>query len=116
MKYNKIKLRYGENPSQKAYLINHSNKSIFDYQISGKKISYNNIIDVDSGIKCLNEFNEPTSIIIKHTNACGVASGKNINEAFQKSYECDKKSAFGGIILLNRKVGSNLAKSIIKIF
>ncbi len=112
----KIKLRYGENPNQESYLEIFSSKSIFDYQISGKKISYNNIIDVDSGLKCLFEFSDPTSIIIKHTNPCGVASGKNINEAFQKSYECDKKSAFGGIILLNRKVDSILANKIIKNF
>ncbi len=115
-KYKKIKLRYGENPSQKANLVTNSSQSIFDYQISGKKISYNNIIDVDSGLRCLNEFSEPTSIIVKHTNPCGVASGKNIRVAFQKSYESDSKSAFGGIILLNRRVGSDLAKSIIKNF
>ncbi len=115
-KNRKIKLRYGENPSQKAFLISYTNKSILEYQISGKKISYNNIIDIDSGIKCLNEFIEPTSIIVKHTNPCGVASGKNINEAFEKSYKSDSKSAFGGIILLNRKVDNNLAKKIVKNF
>ena len=115
-KYKKVILRYGENPNQKANLITNSSQSIIDYQIRGKKISYNNIIDVDSGLRCLNEFSEPTSIIIKHTNPCGVASGKNISEAFQKSYESDSKSAFGGIILLNRKVGSNLAKNIMKNF
>ena len=60
-----------------------SSKSIFDYQISGKKISYNNIIDLDSGIKCLSEFIEPTSIIVKHTNPCGVASAKDIKKAFK---------------------------------
>ena len=49
----KIKLRYGENPNQKAYLISNSNKSILRYQISGKNISYNNLIDIDSGLKCL---------------------------------------------------------------
>jgi len=112
----KIKLRYGENPGQVAYLIDNSKKTIFDFQINGKDISYNNIIDIDSGIKCLSEFSEPTSIIVKHTNPCGVASAKNINEAFIKSYESDKKSAFGGIILLNRKVNSNVAKKIIKNF
>ncbi|MAJ85393.1 MAG: hypothetical protein CL687_00260 [Candidatus Pelagibacter sp.] len=111
-KGNKKKLRYGENPNQKAALIFKNKKSIFDHQISGKKISYNNIIDLDSGIKCLNEFYEPTSIIIKHTNACGVASSKNINDAFRKSYESDPKSAFGGIIFLNREVNLNLAKKI----
>ena len=64
----------------------------------------------------MNEFNEPTSIIIKHTNACGVASAKNINEAFQKSFESDSKSAFGGIIILNRKVNLRLANRIIRNF
>ena len=115
-KNRKISLRYGENPNQKAHLISNNHKSIFDFQISGKKISYNNIIDLDSGIRCLNEFTEPTSIIIKHTNACGVASAKDINKAFQKSYDSDKKSAFGGIIFLNRKVNTILAKRIIKKF
>lgn len=106
-------LRYGENPNQKAHLVINTGKSIFDSQISGKKISYNNIIDLDSGIRCLNEFKEPTSIIVKHTNPCGIASAKNINQAFQRSYESDKKSAFGGIVFLNRIVNSNLASKII---
>ena len=112
----KIKLRYGENPNQRAFLFSINKKSIFDFQISGKKISYNNIIDVDSGLKCLSEFSEPTSIIIKHTNPCGVASGKKIEDAFLKSYKSDTKSAFGGIIFLNRKVELNLAKKIVENF
>ena len=112
----KIKLRYGENPNQTAYLIFNNKKSIFDYQINGKNISYNNIIDIDSGIRCLNEFSEPTSIIVKHTNPCGVASSKNIHQAFIKSYESDKKSAFGGIILLNRKVDKSIADNVTKKF
>ena len=62
------------------------------------------------------EFIEPTSIILKHTNPCGVASAKNIEIAFNRSYESDPKSAFGGIILLNRKVTSKLAKKIYKNF
>ncbi len=112
----KIKLRYGENPNQTAFIKNNSNKSIFDYQISGKKISYNNLIDIDSGLKCLKEFKEPTSIIIKHTNPCGVASATNIGKAFLNCYNCDPKSAFGGIIFLNRKLNSILAKKISKKF
>ena len=117
MKINKrIKLRYGENPNQEAYLINNSKLSVFDFQISGKKISYNNLIDLDSGLKCLSEFNEPTSVIVKHTNPCGVASAKDIKNAFTKSYESDPKSAFGGIIFLNRKVKSDLAKKIVNNF
>ncbi len=115
--HNKKKvLRYGENPNQKAFLVEYNNKSIFDFQISGKKISYNNIIDIDSGIKCLNEFKDPTSVIVKHTNPCGVASAENINQAFKRCYECDPKSAFGGIIFLNRKVDLSLAKTIFKNF
>ena len=111
-KYKKTKLRYGENPNQKAHLVNKNNKSILNFQISGKEISYNNIIDLDSGLKCLNEFSEPTSIIIKHTNPCGVASSKTILDAFKKSYESDSKSAFGGIVFLNRKLNLNIAKNI----
>ncbi len=115
-KSSKIKLRYGENPNQKGYLINDKKNSIFSYQISGKQISYNNLIDLDSGLKCLKEFLEPTSIILKHTNPCGVASAQSIEIAFNRSYESDPKSAFGGIILLNRKVGTKLAKRIYKNF
>ena len=112
----KIKLRYGENPNQKGYLISDKKNSVFSYQISGKQISYNNLIDLDSGLKCLKEFLEPTSIILKHTNPCGIASAKNIEIAFDRSYESDPKSAFGGIILLNRKVTSRLAIKICKNF
>ncbi len=115
-KYNKKTLRYGENPNQDAYIINHDKESIFSNQISGKLISYNNILDLDSGIRCISEFNEPTSIIMKHTNPCGVASSGDITRAFKKSYESDSKSAFGGIIFLNRKVKLELAKNIRKKF
>ena len=112
----RIKLRYGENPNQKSYIIYNQKNSIFDYQINGKKISYNNLIDLDSGLKCLKEFYEPTSIILKHTNPCGIASAKNIELAFKKSFMSDPKSAFGGIVLLNRKVSPKLAKIINKNF
>ena len=116
IKNSRIKLRYGENPNQKGFLINDKKNSILNYQINGKQISYNNLIDLDSGLKCLKEFLEPTSIIIKHTNPCGVASAKNIENAFSKSYESDPKSAFGGVILLNRKVTYRLAMKIYKNF
>ena len=116
IKNRKKKLRYGENPNQKAYLDENNRLSIFDFQISGKKISYNNIIDLDSGLRCIGEFKDPTSIIMKHTNPCGVASDKNILQAFQKSYESDTKSSFGGIIFLNRKVEIKLSKKIIENF
>ena len=116
IKNRRKKLRYGENPNQNAYINEYNKLSIFDFQISGKKISYNNIIDLDSGLRCLSEFKDPTSIIMKHTNPCGVASDKNIYKAFNKSYESDTKSSFGGIIFLNRKVEIKLSKKIIKNF
>ncbi len=115
-KNKKIILRYGENPNQSAFLTNNQKNSIFDFQLSGKIISYNNLIDLDSGLRCLSEFREPTSIIIKHTNPCGVASSDNITNAFIKSYKSDSKSAFGGIIFLNRVVNLKLAKQINKNF
>ena len=112
----KTKLRYGENPHQDSYLVHKNKESVFKFQISGKKLSYNNIIDLDSGLNCLNEFKEPTSIIIKHTNPCGVASSSNIINAFRMSYKSDSKSAFGGIVLLNRYVNLKLANIIVKHF
>ena len=116
IKDKKTMLRYGENPNQEAWMKINSNKSISDFQINGKKLSYNNIIDLDSGVRCLREFNEPTSLIVKHTNPCGVASANKIENAFIKSFKSDSKSAFGGIIFLNRKVNLSLAKNIFKFF
>ena len=80
---NKNVLRYGENPNQNSFIENNTN-SIFKFQLSGKEISYNNIVDIDSGYKCLREFIEPTCIIVKHSNPCGAASAENINLAFKK--------------------------------
>ena len=113
---NKIKLSYGENPDQKAVLIKDQNKSIIDYQIQGKKISYNNILDVDCGIDFLNEFDEPTTVIVKHNNACGVASSKTIKNSFIKAHNSDKKSAFGGVVLINRTIDKGFAKLLIRSF
>ena len=112
----KTKLRYGENPNQKSFILKDTLKSIFDFQISGKQISYNNIIDVDNGLKCINEFLEPTCVIVKHNNPCGVASSSTIEMSFKKAIDADKKSAFGGIVFLNRKVSKRLAKKMSSIF
>ena len=111
-----IDLRYGENPNQKSRLVKTKNKSIFDYQIQGKKISYNNILDIDSGLDFLNEFKEPTAVIVKHNNACGIASSRNIKEAFIKAVESDKNSAFGGVVLFNKKITIKLAEKILNKF
>ena len=76
-------LKYGENPHQKSFYKFHSKKNPYDEsKIQGDEISYNNILDLNAGLDCVKEFSEPTSVIIKHNNPCGVASSKNINLAF----------------------------------
>ena len=112
----KIKLRYGENPNQGAELKREKLKSIIDYQVQGKKISYNNILDIDSGLDFLSEFSEPTTVIIKHNNACGVASSDTPESSFIKALNSDKKSAFGGVVLINKIVDGKLAKLVLKKF
>ena len=109
-------LKYGENPHQASFIISNKKASIFDYQISGKKISYNNIIDIHSGLATVNEFSEPTCSIIKHNNACGTSSASKINLAFKKAFEADDISAFGGVVILNRKVTKSLARTLHNIF
>tara|TARA_B100000886_G_scaffold325749_1_gene271588 strand:- start:1301 stop:2809 length:1509 start_codon:yes stop_codon:yes gene_type:complete len=112
----KTRLRYGENPSQKSYIERNGLQSIFDLQINGKQISYNNIIDVDNGLKCIREFDEPTCIIVKHNNPCGAGCSVNLETAFKKAFIADSKSAFGGIVFFNRRVSAKLAKYLSKIF
>ena len=98
-----IKLKYGENPHQKAKLKIKNTFNLNNYKIQGKEISYNNILDIDSGLDFLNEFKEPTTVIIKHNNACGVASSSKNKKSFLRAFNSDKKSAFGGVVLLNKK-------------
>ena len=115
-KNNKIFLKYGENPNQKSYFIKSSSKSIFDSQIQGNKIGYNNILDISDGLACLNEFIEPTCVIIKHNNPCGVASDTTVKKSFIKAYQTDSLSAFGGIVLFNRRINKNLSLLLKKYF
>jgi len=112
----KINIKYGENPNQKAYYLSHSRTNLFTSQLNGKKLGYNNILDISEGLNCLNEFNEPTCIIIKHNNPCGIASAKNIKNAYIKALESDPISAFGGVVLFNRKINEDLAKLLINNF
>ncbi len=111
-----IILRYGENPNQKAVIQKTKGITIADYQVQGKEVSYNNILDIDSGLDFLSEFTEPTTVIVKHNNACGVASSNTIKKSFDKAFSSDKKSAFGGVILTNKKIDGELAKLILKNF
>jgi phosphoribosylaminoimidazolecarboxamide formyltransferase/IMP cyclohydrolase len=107
-------LRYGENPHQKAALYG----DFYSYvqKLHGKEISYNNIVDIQAAIELAEEFSEPTVVIIKHTNPCGVGSSASLAEAYQKAYATDTKSAFGGIIALNRPIDMDTALLIDKIF
>lgn len=113
-------LRYGENPHQKAAAYKNpiSNKqNVLDATIhQGKKLSYNNLMDTDAALSCLREFPEPTCVVVKHGNPCGVASGNNITKVYQKAFDADSKSAFGGIIAFNRTCNKAIAKMISKVF
>ncbi|MCV5649577.1 bifunctional phosphoribosylaminoimidazolecarboxamide formyltransferase/IMP cyclohydrolase, partial [Escherichia coli] len=73
-------------------------------QIQGKALSYNNIADTDAALECVKEFNEPACVIVKHANPCGVALGKDILEAYNRAYQTDPTSAFGGIIAFNQEL------------
>jgi phosphoribosylaminoimidazolecarboxamide formyltransferase / IMP cyclohydrolase len=115
-KNTKINLKYGENPNQNAFFIKKSNNNIISNQIYGKKIGYNNILDINEGFNCINDFKETTCVIIKHNNPCGVASSSTIKQAFIKAQQADPVSAFGGAVLLNRKIDEKLAKLIAKYF
>ena len=110
-------MRYGENPHQKsAFYTDYTKKKsgISNViQLQGKKLSYNNIVDSDTAIECVRSFEEPTCVIIKHANPCGIASNKDITLAYIKAFEADSISAFGGIIALNRKLEEKTAKHII---
>jgi len=111
-KKNKISIKYGENPNQKAYYLTKSNANLFNSQLAGKNLGYNNILDISDGINCLNEFKEPTCVIVKHNNPCGVASAKNINLAYKKALQADPISAFGGVLFFNKNIDTKLAKLI----
>ncbi len=110
-------MRYGENPHQSAAFYKESSlleaSVSSSIQIQGKPLSYNNLADADSALECVRDFEEPSCVIIKHANPCGVATRKNIHEAYQNAYLTDPTSAFGGIIAFNRELDKETAKSII---
>lgn len=107
-------LRYGENPHQKGVFYGRLEK-VFD-QLHGKAISYNNIIDLDGGIALIKEFSTPTFAILKHTNACGLASDEKLINAWKKALAGDPISAFGGVLIANRTIDQETAEEINKLF
>lgn len=113
-------LRYGENPHQQAAFYQRplgAKQSIAQAkQLHGKELSYNNIKDADSALHIVKEFQEPAAVAVKHMNPCGVGVGQTVKEAFQKAYDADPVSIFGGIIALNREVDEETAIQLKEIF
>jgi len=107
-------LRYGENPHQKGKFFGELSEVI--EQIHGKEISYNNILDIDAAIGLISEFKEPTIAIIKHNNACGLASAETMVEAWKLALAGDPISAFGGVIVTNKKIDKEVAKEMNSLF
>jgi phosphoribosylaminoimidazolecarboxamide formyltransferase/IMP cyclohydrolase len=107
-------LRYGENPHQPASF--HGDKDLLFEQLSGKELSYNNLVDIDAALQLIKEFTDPCFAIIKHTNVCGVAIGENLKSAWDKALAGDPESAFGGILVCNRPMDEETAASIHDLF
>jgi phosphoribosylaminoimidazolecarboxamide formyltransferase/IMP cyclohydrolase len=107
-------LRYGENPHQKGVF--YGDLEAMFTKLHGKELSYNNLVDVDAAVALIDEFTEPTIAILKHTNACGIASRSFIKEAWIDALACDPVSAFGGVIIANDEIDADTATEISKIF
>ncbi|PYJ93873.1 MAG: bifunctional phosphoribosylaminoimidazolecarboxamide formyltransferase/inosine monophosphate cyclohydrolase [Verrucomicrobia bacterium] len=108
------RLRYGENPHQKAALYGDFDKHF--EKLHGKELSFNNILDISAATNLIGEFDDPTVAILKHTNPCGVGSDADLRKAWDKAFATDKQAPFGGIIICNRPLGEPLAKAISEIF
>ena len=107
-------MRYGENPHQKGYFFGNF-ESMFE-QLHGKEISYNNLLDIDAAVNLISEFTEPTFAILKHNNACGLATRPTIAEAWKDALAGDPVSAFGGVLICNGEVNEEAAEEMNKIF
>lgn len=113
-------LRYGENPHQTAKFYREETPSAFSLsfakQLGGKELSYNNIQDANAALNIVREFKEPFCVGLKHMNPCGAAIGKDIAEAWQRAYEADKVSIYGGIVAVNRELTEEVALAMKPIF
>ena len=107
-------LRYGENPHQEGRFYGKLD-DMFD-QLNGKELSYNNLLDVDAAVNLIAEFNDTTFAILKHNNACGLASRENLIDAWKDALAADPVSAFGGVLITNKKVNAETAEEIHKLF
>lgn len=111
---NASELRYGENPHQKARFF--GNLDQVCGQLHGKALSFNNLVDLDAAIQLIREFDDPTFAVIKHNNACGLASRQVLLKAWQDALAADPISAFGGVLVTNRPVDLEVATEINRIF
>ena len=120
LSYEKVSdLRYGENPHQKAafYVDKTKNGAMKDFeQIQGKELSFNNLRDMDMAYKVVNEFSEIACCAVKHSTPCGAALGKTVAEAYQRTFDCDTVSIFGGIVAFNREVDKETAELLKPVF
>lgn len=107
-------LRYGENPHQKGTF--YGKLDALFTKLNGKELSYNNLLDVDAAVNLMSDFTEPTFAILKHNNACGVASRTTIKEAYVDALAGDPVSAFGGILIANREIDLATATEVNKLF
>ncbi len=110
----KHSLRYGENPHQRGAFYGRL-QDVFE-QLHGKELSYNNLLDADAAVNLIREFDETTVAVLKHNNACGVASRNTISEAWKDALAGDPVSAFGGVIIANREIDAATAKDVHNIF
>ncbi len=117
--YKAKSLRYGENPHQAASFyklpaISEPSVSAAGLLEGSKEISFNNLLDANAAFELLKEFSEPAAVVVKHNNPCGCATDEDIKIAYQKAYEGDVVSAFGGVVALNRPVDAELAQTIME--
>jgi len=110
-------MRYGENPHQSAAFYGQANPPAGTLasakQLQGKALSYNNIADTDAALECVLSYQEAACVIVKHANPCGVAVGENALQAYERAYQTDPTSAFGGIIAFNRSLDAETARAIV---
>jgi len=115
--HKRMDLRYGENPHQNAafYVANDlQGASIANAtQLQGKQLSFNNIADSDTALECVRQFDAPACVIVKHANPCGVATGANVLEAYDRAHKTDPTSAYGGVIAFNRPLDSKTASTLL---
>lgn len=107
-------LRYGENPHQKGVF--YGDLEAMFTKLNGKELSYNNLLDVDAAVSLIADFSEPTFAILKHNNACGVATRSDVKQAYLDALAGDPTSAFGGILICNRTIDASTAAEINKLF